>query len=120
MWRSQRVQWDKFWKNLYIYKNGFQELNFKLYNRAQCFEFEAVKKLLELGANNDIHFENDGDSSTLSRILGETSFLATYEVISEFEKFEKFGYNQNFEIQRMFSSLLGLAAHQEMSDLIDI
>lgn len=100
-------------------KKGFREIDLRLYNRAQCFDFKEVKKLLKLGAKSDIHFENDGDSSAYTRISQEVSYLATFQVIPEFEAFERKGYNQNFDTTKMFGDLLGLAAHIEMCHLLD-
>ena len=100
-------------------KNGFREIDLRLYNRAQCFDFVEVKKLLEQGAKSDIHFENDGDSSAFSRISAECSYLATCHVIPEFKVFETKGYNQSFDTTRMFGDILGLAAHEEMYQLLD-
>ncbi len=105
---------------LLVYKEkGFREIDLQLYNRAQCFDFVEVKKLLDQGAKADIHFENDGDSSTFSRITSEVSYLATCQVIPEFEIFEKEGYNLSFEVFSMFSNILGLAAHEEMYQLLN-
>ena len=100
-------------------EQGFSEIDLRLYNRAQCFDFVEVKNLLEQGAKSDIHFENDGDSSAFSRISAECSYLATCYVIPEFEVFETKGYNQNFDTTEMFRNLLGLAAHEEMYHLLD-
>lgn len=99
-------------------ERGFREIDLKLYNRAQCFDFLEVKKLLEQGAKSDIHFENDGNSSSFSRISEEASFLASCEVIPAFQIFETKGYNQNFDIRKMFGDILGLAAHEEMYHLL--
>ena len=100
-------------------EQGFREIDLRLYNRAQCFDFVEVKKLLEQGAKSDIHFENEGDSSAFSRISAECSFLATCHVIPEFEAFERKGYNQNFDTKEMFRNIIGLAAHEEMYHLLD-
>lgn len=100
-------------------EKGFLEIDLKLYNRAQCFDFLAVKELLEQGARSNIHFENDGDSSAFSRISSECSYLATYHVIPKFEVFETKGYNQNFDTIEMFRNILGFAAHEEMYHLLD-
>ncbi len=100
-------------------EKGFNEIDLRLYNRAQCFDFTEVKKLLEQGAKSNIHFENDGDSSTFSRISAECSYLATCHVIPKFEVFETKGYNQNFDTTEMFRNILGLAAHEEMYHLLD-
>jgi len=100
-------------------KKGFREIDLRLYNRAQCFDFVEVKKLLEQGAKSDIHFENDGDSSAFLRISDECSYLATCHVIPEFKVFETKGYNQSFDTTRMFGDILGLAAHAEMQNLLN-
>lgn len=100
-------------------EQGFREIDLKLYNRAQCFDFVEVKKLLEQGAKSNIHFENDGDSSAFSRISAECSYLATCHVIPEFKVFEIKGYNQNFDTTEMFRNILGLAAHEEMYNLLE-
>ncbi len=100
-------------------EQGFREIDLRLYNRTQCFDFAEVKKLLEQGAKSDIHFENDGDSSAFSRISTECSYLATCNVIPEFKVFDEKGYNQSFDTTRMFGDILGLAAHEEMYHLLD-
>lgn len=100
-------------------EQGFREIDLKLYNRAQCFDFLEVKELLEQGAKSNIHFENDGDSSAFSRISAECSYLATCHVIPEFELFEIKGYKQNFDTIEMFRNILGLAAHEEMYRLLN-
>ena len=100
-------------------EKGFREIDLRLYNRVQCLDFAEAKKLLQQGAKSDVHFENDGCSSAYSRISDEVSFLASCEVIHEFEVFETKIYNQSFDTTRMFSDLLGLAAHIEMRNLLD-
>lgn len=100
-------------------EKGFKEIDLRLYNRVQCFDFPEVIKLLGQEAKANIHFENDGDSSAYRRISDEVSYLATCHVIPEFEVFEEKGYNQNFDIMKMFGDLLGLAAHIEMRELLD-
>lgn len=100
-------------------KRGFREMDLKLYNRAQCFDFEEVKKLLEQGAKSDIHFDNDGDSCTYTRISHELSFLATCQIIPVFQSFDIEGYKHAFSITRMFGNILGLAAHAEMLNLLN-
>jgi hypothetical protein len=103
----------------YFLENGFREIDVRLYNRIECFDFMEAKKLLEQGAKINIHFYNDGDSSAFTRISHEVSFLTTCEVIPEFEVFETKGYNQNFDTTRMFGDILGLAAHEEMYHLLE-
>lgn len=98
---------------------GFREIDLRLYNRVQCFDFSEVTKLLEQGAKSNIHFENDGDSSAFSRISSERSYLATCQVIPKFEAFETSGYNKGFDILEMFGDILGLAAHEEMYHLLE-
>ena len=99
-------------------EKGFREIDLRLYNRVECFDFIESKNLLEKGAKFNIQFHEDGDSDTFSRISAECSFLATCQIIPEFQIFKEKGYNQNFEISRMFGELLGLAAHEEMYDLL--
>lgn len=102
----------------YFLEKGFRETDLRLYNRVECFDFIETKKLLEKGGKSNIHFYEDGDSDAFSRIALTCSSLATCQVIPEFEIFKEKGYNQNFDITRMFGELLGLAAHQEMYDLL--
>ncbi len=102
----------------YFIERGFREIDLKLYNRIDCFDFAAVRELLEQGANPNIHFYDDGDSSAISRILDEGSFLTSCRIIPEFEIFEVKGYDQDFNIKEMFGDLLGLAAHDKMYDLL--
>jgi hypothetical protein len=104
--------------SVYLEK-GFREIDLKLYNRVQCFDFGEVRKLLKQGAKSDIHFENDGDSSAFLRISAECSYLTTCHVIPEFQLFEEKGYNQEFNLTRMFGNLIGLIAHEEMYRLLD-
>ena len=104
----------------YYLKKGFREIDVKLFNHAQCFDFEKTKLLLEKAANPNISFiENESNSSIKNRILVEYSFLSTCQVIPNFKKFEEKGYNQNFNIIDMFGDLLGLAAFQEMYYLLE-
>ena len=103
----------------YFIEQGFKEIDVKLYNRVECFDFVEAKKLLEQGAKSDIDFYNDNDSSVISRISCEVSYLATCHVVPELQVFENKGYKQNFEITTMFRNLIGLAAHQDMSNLLD-
>ena len=104
---------------VYYLEKGFREIDLRLYNRAECFDFVETKKLLELGANPDIHIEEDEDSSILSRIETQSSFLYACQIIPEFKVFEEKGYHQIFDVDRMFGDLLGLAAHEEMYDLLN-
>ncbi len=103
----------------YFSEKGFREIDLRLYNRVECFDFAAVRNLLEQGAKSNIDFYDDEDSNAISRISGERSFLATCEIIPEFKSFETEGYNQNFDIARMFGDLLGLAAHEQMYNLLN-
>ncbi|MBN1988036.1 MAG: hypothetical protein JW783_01395 [Bacteroidales bacterium] len=103
----------------YFIKRGFREVDLRLYNRVECFDFAEVENLLKQGAKTNIHFYEDDDSSTFSRISSEVSFLATCQVVPEFKIFETKGYNQNFNIATMFANLLALAAHQEMYHLLN-
>lgn len=127
--------WDYFWCNdpndpdykqevildpiSYFLEKGFREIDLMLYNRIECFDFEEAENLLKQGAKTDIDFYDDDNSSTYSRISHEVSYLATCQVIPEFEKFETKGYEQNFDITSMFGDILGLAAHIEMLVLLE-
>ena len=98
---------------------GFREIDLKLYNRVAFFNFIEAKKLLEQGAMSNIYFyKGEDDSSAISGISVEISYLSTCEVIPEFEVFEEKGYKQTFRITRMFGDILGLAAHIEMYHLL--
>lgn len=103
----------------YFLDEGFKEIDVRLYNRVECFDFKEVKKLLEQGAKSDIDLYNDGDSTAFGRVNSEVSYLATCHVVPEFQVFEAKGYKQNFDITEMFRNLLGLAAHQDMYQLLD-
>lgn len=107
-------------KSTYL-KKGFREIDLNLYNRADCFDFVEVKKLLEQGAKCDVNFEEEDDDGccTIGRISDECCYLSTCEVIPEFEEFEINGYNKDFNTTKMFRHLLGLAAHEEMYNLLD-
>jgi hypothetical protein len=103
---------------------GYREIDLMLYNRAECFDFIETKKLLELGANPDITFyetkedeERDDGYNILDRIGSECSYLLTCQIWFRYELFDKGGYPY-FDIDEMFSDLLGLAAHEEMYDLL--
>lgn len=100
-------------------KKGYREIDLRLYNRSQCFDFAEVKKLLEHGAKSHIHFEEDKNSSAFFCIALESSYLVNCHVIPEFEAFETKGYNQDFDTTEMFGNLLGLAAYEEMYHLLD-
>jgi len=58
---------------------GFREIDLKLYNRVQCFDFAEVEVLLRQGAKADVHFENDGDSSAFSSVIGAVSFFSVLQ-----------------------------------------
>jgi len=101
-------------------KKGFREIDLRLYNRIACFDFVETKRLLEQRAKPDVNFyENEEDSNALSHISGECSYLASCEVIPVFERFEVKGYNQCLSITGMFGDLLGLAAFEDMYDLLE-
>lgn len=86
----------------YFLEKGFREIDLRLYNRVECFDFIESKNLLEKGAKSNIHFYEDGDSDAFSRISGECSFLATCQVIPEFQIFKEKGYKQNFGVYDKF------------------
>ena len=100
-------------------KIEFRDIDLMLMYQVERFNFLETKKLLEQGAKSDIDFYDDDFSSVDSRIGAEYSFLATTFVVPEFEIFEQKGYNQDFDIKDMFSNLLGLAAHEDMYQLIN-
>lgn len=103
----------------YFLEKGFREIDLKLYNRVECFDFNEAERLLKQGAKINIHFYGDEDSSAFTRISYEVSFIATCQVIPEFEAFETKKYHQDFDMKRMFGYILGLAANVEMSVLLD-
>ena len=102
----------------YFLEEGFREIDVRLYNRVECFDFIEVKKLLKQGAKSDIDFYNDNDSNVMSRIYSEQCYLTTCLVIPEFKIFENKKYKQKFEITSMFRNLLGVAAHRDMLNLL--
>ncbi len=106
----------------YFLEKGFREIDLRLYNRVACFDFKEVKQLLEQGAKCDIHFYEDGDSSALSRIEEECSFLASCEVLPEFKGFNELGYREKHYNKKatmiLFGNLIGLAAHFSMAHLL--
>ncbi len=102
----------------YFLEKGFREIDLRLYNRAECFDFVETENLLEKGANPNVHFYEDEDSSIFDRINTERSYLTTCEVTSGFDFFKRQGYQQYFHIPSMFGDLLGLAAHEEMYALL--
>jgi hypothetical protein len=102
----------------FFLEKGFCEIDLKLYSRVDCFDFAEVKKLLKQGANPNIDFYDDEQSNAISRVATESSYLASCSIVPEFERFEIKGYNQNFDITRMFGDLLGLAAHEKMFKLL--
>ncbi|MBS1681042.1 MAG: hypothetical protein JST48_04965 [Bacteroidetes bacterium] len=110
------------WESMSNFLNkGFWEIDLRLHNRAECFDFMETKKLLEQGANMNVFiYENEQDSSILMRIEGEASYLNTCHVVPEFEVFQNKGYDQEFDLKYMFGNLLGLAAHEDMSHLFSL
>lgn len=99
-------------------KNGFREIDLQLYNRVECLDCTNARKLLKQGAKADIHFQNDGDSSAFSHIVGAVSYLSTTQVIPQFESFYQRAPDQHFDITQMFANLIGLASHEEMYRLL--
>lgn len=45
----------------YFLEKGFRELDLRLYNRFECFDFEEARKLLNQGAKSNIDFYEDGN-----------------------------------------------------------
>jgi len=99
-------------------KKGFREIDLRLYNRVECFDFEQVEKLLKQGADPTVPIENLPFTDIFSAVEMEESFLATVEIVPQFKNFEQNGYPSTFNIIRMFGDLLGLAAYTEMYRLI--
>jgi hypothetical protein len=106
-------------------KKGYSEIDLMLYNRAECFDFIETKKLLELGAKPNITFyENKEDEkrddgyNILDRIGSECSYLLTCQIMFRYELFDK-GRYPYFDIDQMFSDLIGLAAHEDMYALLE-
>ena len=103
----------------YYIQKGFKEIDLKLYNRVECFDFEEVKRLIEQGANPNIHFENDEESSAKSLVSNRCSFFTSYQLIPEFELFEEKGFNQNFDILNLFREMIQLSANQDILNLLN-
>ena len=99
----------------YYLSEGFREIDLMLYNRAECFDFVETKKLLKRGANHKARIFDDG--GILTRISHECSFLES-QIVPDFQNFNKNGYKHRSCIGGMFEELLGLAAHQDMYDLL--
>ena len=103
---------------------GLKEIDLKLMYQSERFDFLETKKLLELGANPNVPFyENEDDSTALRRIGDECSFLGSCEVLPEFEAYEErrfFPYMNQKNIENLLGDLIGLAAHEEMYDLLII
>jgi hypothetical protein len=95
-----------------------EKVEFIIPFRSSIWYMMDDNKMKEYSYKEDIFKLNDGDSSTFSRIANEVSYLATCQVIPEFEIFEKEGYNISFEVFSMFGNILGLAAHTEMHQLL--
>ncbi len=103
--------------SLYLEK-GFREIDLRLYNRVQAFDFAAVRSLLEQGANPDVILDEENpESSSYLSIPYPYWWLMRY-VKAIFDKFESKAYDQEFIIWRTFGDLLGLAAHVEMHRLL--
>ncbi len=100
---------------------GFREIDARLHNRVECFDFAAVRKLLDQGANSTVSFYEDEQDAggVFERIETEHSYLSSCSIIPEFVQFEKIAYQQNFDTRAMFGDLLGFAAHQEMYNLLN-
>ena len=103
----------------YYIQKGFKEIDLKLYNRVECFDFAEVKRLIEQGANPNIHFEKDEDSSAISLVSDRCSFFTSCQLIPEFELFEEKGFNQNFDILNLFREMIQLSANQDILNLLN-
>ncbi len=102
----------------FFLEKGFREVDLRLYNSVECFDFKETKRLLNNGAKTDVHFYADDDSSVISRISAESAYLTTGFVVPNFKRFSEVGYAENFNIHELFGELIGLAAHEEMWRLI--
>ncbi len=99
-------------------EKGFREIDLQLNNAIECFDFVETKRLLERGAQSNVHICEGEYSDPMSRILGEISFLSTCRIFPNFEAFKERGYDSNFDIIEMFGELLGYAAHEDMYQLL--
>jgi hypothetical protein len=97
---------------------GVREIDLMLFYHAERFDFVETKKLLELGANPSACIDEDSDSYLLFRIGSECSYLLTCQIWFRYELFDENGYYPYCDIDDMFGDLLGLAAHEEMYDLL--
>lgn len=102
----------------YYSKKGFNELDLKLYNKVESCDFFGVKNLMKQGANPNIHFEKDGDSSAISLVSNRCSFFTSCQLIPEFELFEEKGFNQNFDIIYLLRETIQLSANQEILNIL--
>ena len=107
---------------------GFKEIDLILYNRVECFDFAATKRLLDQGANVDVDIDQDGDAGggVFLRILLETSYLSSCCVIPKFKYYEgstnKEAFYQNaykINIEEALGELIGYVAHGKMYDLLE-
>ena len=112
-------EWLSVERSVGYIEKAFREIDLMLMYQAEHFNFAETKKLLEQGAKSNIDFYDNESSDLDSRIGDECAFLATTFVVPEFEIFEQKGYNQDFDIVDMFGRLLGLAAHEEMYQLLN-
>jgi len=63
---------------------GLKEIDLMLMYQSERFDFSETKKLLELGANPNVpFFEDEDDSTAISRIGGECSYLGSCEVLPD-------------------------------------
>lgn len=95
-----------------------RKVDFDLYNRILCFDFESVESLLKLGARFDIHRYKDGYSSAYDEIDQEHLILSL-DVFGDFRWFEEEGYLGDFDPSEMFGNLVGLAAYSRMLNLLN-
>jgi len=101
----------------YYLEKGFREIDLRLCNRIESYDFAETKKLLEQGANPSVDLDETGDSA-ISMIADRCTFLLSCEVMPEFTEYEKKG-KALFNIS-MFDYLLGLAASEEMYSLLEL
>ncbi|MCT4614699.1 MAG: hypothetical protein N4A49_07485 [Marinifilaceae bacterium] len=102
-----------------LIEDGYREIDLRLYNRIECFDFDGVKKLLSKGAKPNINLYGVEGDNAYSCLLYEYSYLMTCKIIPTFVNFKNHKYCQEFNIPRLFGNLLGLSAHSEMNCLLE-
>lgn len=102
-------------KKEYMIANGYREIDLDLYVAVNKFDFEEAERLLKLGADPDCEFIEEDESSCLSRIGAERSFLSTQLEDIYIERKQRF-LNADYEMDLV--DLVGWAAHESMYSLL--